>query len=291
MICTIRLGPADWPAPAGERSFGLQMTFSENSWRAPVVLFSHGQGLTQYDYGPLTTYLAEAGFAVIQPDHACDPSGLPRGIWHARITDMLRIISGLDALMAAAPDLEGRFDPQRIAIAGHSYGAHTAAALAGAKIRDPDTDAYQEFGAAAVRAAILLAPPGHFDGLVPEWQVRTPYLAVDWRSMRGPMLLVAGINDNSAMTELGWRWHTDAYYRAEPGHKYLILLAGAGHYLGGIDGRSRAEEAQSKNHVKLVGEAAVTFLRHAFDPADLGWNDVCSALPKRQDIVQGFFFK
>ncbi|CAM5419763.1 hypothetical protein STENM327S_03315 [Streptomyces tendae] len=116
----------------------------------PAVLPSHGQGnshqpLLPQRHAPLAHYWAAHGFAVIQPTHltlaalALDPGtpGAPL-FWRSRAEDMTRVLDGLDVLEEAVPQLSGRLDRDRVAVAGHSMGGHTASLLLGARLADPD---------------------------------------------------------------------------------------------------------------------------------------------------------
>ena len=73
----------------------------------PVILFSHGHGMSNYlsslyGYGPLVDFYAAHGFAVIQPTHlnskafGGDPTG-PEGalFWRSRPQDLRTILDRL----------------------------------------------------------------------------------------------------------------------------------------------------------------------------------------------------
>lgn len=83
---------------------------------------------------------------MIQPTHLSsktlsgivDPNG-PEGplFWRSRAQDRMRILDGLDAIEAAVPQVAGRLDRSRIAVAGHSMGGYTASMLLGMRVTDP----------------------------------------------------------------------------------------------------------------------------------------------------------
>ena len=77
-------------------------------------------------------------------ESARDGPDAPGGptFWKSRVTDMSRIIDRIDDIIASVPDLAGRVDTSKIAVAGHSLGGQTAGMLLGARVTDPnDPDA------------------------------------------------------------------------------------------------------------------------------------------------------
>lgn len=147
----------------------------------PVILFSHGMGGSRRGYSYLGRHWASQGFVAVHVQHV----GSDRRLWggDSRLTLVMRlhqaaqpaeaisrtgdIRHALDRLLEGP--LADRIDRQRIAVAGHSYGANTSLLLAGARLSDP-----QRFGDGLtaldlrdprIKAAILIsAPPFYGEG-------------------------------------------------------------------------------------------------------------------------------
>jgi len=134
--------------PGRPVGLGLKVTVPAIGERLPVILLSHGHGgsnfLASYNgYGPLATFWAAHGFAVIQPTHLdANQYGLRDGggpdaplFANSRIVDLKRILDGLDAVEAAVPGLAARsLDRERIAAVGHSLGGSTVCQLLGMRL-------------------------------------------------------------------------------------------------------------------------------------------------------------
>ncbi len=108
------------------------------SGRLPVVIFSHGIGEDRDSYAYIGRALASNGFIAVHVTHAgTDKAVLKQGYWklyratkkpenwRSRPLDVSFVIDQL----GTRPDV----DMSRIAVAGHSAGAFTALALAGAR--------------------------------------------------------------------------------------------------------------------------------------------------------------
>jgi predicted dienelactone hydrolase len=131
----------------------LPKDFATRRGNVPLILFSHGFGGCAQQSHSLTLALAEAGYAVLAPDHrdqACDrylgdmsailsapglhpdqpftqPAAWDEDTERNRRDDMLAL---LDFALSHAP-YKDAIDPDRIAAMGHSLGGYTALGLGG----------------------------------------------------------------------------------------------------------------------------------------------------------------
>ncbi|WP_306216219.1 alpha/beta hydrolase family protein [Actinoplanes sp. RD1] len=185
---------------------------------APVIVFCHGLGGAETGYSGLGRLLAERGHAVLHPRFADAGVAQPRPMlfdpahWMSRVR---RVHAVIDAL---AEDDKLRSD--RVVVAGHSFGAHTAQAVAGADIGLAGT------AHPAVAAAVLCSPQGSGDrGLTPR----------SWAGVRVPLLVVTATGDLGPHGE-GLEWRREPYDRSPSPWKHLAVLRGGDHFLGGFHG-------------------------------------------------------
>lgn len=200
----------------------MRVTAPPGTGPLPLVLFSHGNFYSKDDYQPLVAAWAKAGFAVIQPTHLdarvlALPADDPRkpGIWRSRRDDLVYVLDHLDQVTAQAPALRGRVTASRVLVAGHSYGGHTVEMLLGARVRDPETKAWLDLSDARVAGGVLLAPPGPWADLAPNWKPLGVYLDVNWSAMRRPALVVVGELDHGPMSPRDWSWRGRPTARAQ----------------------------------------------------------------------------
>jgi predicted dienelactone hydrolase len=109
-------------------------------------------------------------------------------------------------------------DVERIGVGGHSMGAFTADAIAGALVNLPNHPA-TNFADARVKAVVLLSPqgPGEF-GLVDH----------SWDHVKLPLLSMTGSLDLGAENH-GPDWKKIPFERSQPGAKYHVFIEGANH--------------------------------------------------------------
>ncbi|MET7704600.1 chlorophyllase [Micromonospora sp. NPDC005413] len=252
----------------------------------PIILLSHGHGYSNNlsslnGYSPLATFWAAHGFVVIQPTHldsktlSLDPTDPDAPLhWRSRAQDMTRILDQLDVIEAAVPQLLGRLDRSRVAVAGHSLGGHTASLLLGARLTDPHDGTEVNLAEPRIKAGVLLAAPGRGGDALSEFAATNYsfFLTTDFSAMTTPTLVVAGDKDTSThLTVRGADWHADPYVLS-PGPKTLLTLFDAEHCLGGISGYDVAETTdENPERVAAVQLLTWAYLRSELYPGDSAW--------------------
>ncbi|MFI6182418.1 alpha/beta hydrolase family protein [Nonomuraea sp. NPDC051191] len=282
----VSVRPVVLPAPGRGEDLQVRVSAPATGDRLPVIVLSHGHGWSMDGYAPLADFWAAHGFAVVQPTHLDSrtlalPADDPRTptIWRVRVEDLRRVIDDLDVLEAALPGLAGRLDHDRLAVAGHSWGAQSAGMLLGARVLDADGTPGQDLSDPRVKAGVLLALPG-LGGrdLSPFAAEHFPFMNPAFDGMTTPALLVAGDKDDSPLSTRGPDWFTDGYHLS-PGDKSLLTLFGAEHTLGGVAGHQVAETTdESPERLALLQRLTTAYLRTALDPRDTAWPDARAAL-------------
>ena len=290
-VAVVSVSPVMLPVPG--RAVDLQMRVSApvTGRDLPVILLSHGQGRSNHlsslnGYGPLAHFWAAHGFVVLQPTHLSsrslnlDPStpGAPM-FWRSRVEDMKHILDQLDAVEASVPGIAGRLDRSRVAVVGHSMGAHTAGMLLGAQLTDEDGTRV-DLREPRIKAGVLLTPPGEGGAdLSPFGASLSFFRHPSFAEMTTPTLVVVGENDLSPhLTTRGADWHADPY-RLSAGPKCLLTIAGGEHLLGGISGYDAGETTdESPERVATVQRLTWAYLRSVLYPEDRAWPAACDAL-------------
>ncbi|MFJ9588226.1 alpha/beta hydrolase family protein [Streptomyces acidicola] len=289
----LSVSPVVLPTPGRAVDLELRVSAPVTGNDLPVILLSHGQGYSNHlsslnGYAPLANFWAAHGFVVIQPTHlssrtlSLDPDtpGAPL-YWRSRAEDMQHILDRLDEIEAAVPQLLGRLDPSRVAVAGHSMGGHTASLLLGARLTDPDDGTEVNLADPRIKAGVLLAAPGRGGDAVTEFVAENYsfFLTTDFSTMTTPALVVAGDKDSSAhLTVRGPDWHTDPYFLS-PGPKSLLTLFDAEHGLGGVAGYDVAETTdENPERVSAVQRLTCAYLRSELYPGNSAWQAACDAL-------------
>ncbi|MFJ2581494.1 alpha/beta hydrolase family protein [Kitasatospora aureofaciens] len=294
----LSISPVVLPAPGRAVDLQVRVSAPVTGTDLPVILLSHGQGYSNNlsslnGYAPLANFWAAHGFVVIQPTHLSsttlrlDPNtpGAPL-YWRSRAEDMKHILDRLDLIEAAVPQLRGRLDHSRVAVAGHSMGGHTASLLLGARLTDPDDGTEVSLAEPRIKAGVLLAAPGRGGDAVTEAVTENyPFLSTtDFSRMTTPALVVAGDKDTSThLTVRGPAWHTDPYVLS-PGRKSLLTLFDAEHGLGGVSGYDVAETTdENPERVAVIQRLTWAYLRTELYPGDSAWQAACDALTAGPD--------
>jgi dienelactone hydrolase len=203
--------PADCPTKTVHSARDAQP--AEGSF--PLVIVSHCYNCTRFTYASIAEHLASHGIAVAAPDHvqntlfnALDMDALPLNTTTLgiRVADLHFVLNTLLDSNAAEVDtsLRGRFDAQRVAALGHSFGTVTAGVFTKEEPR--------------VKALVGLATPIE-NALLP---------GVTMAEINKPVLMVVAKEDNS-ITEFGNDMIRDNYRDANP-PVWKVELADAGHW-------------------------------------------------------------
>ncbi|MFI4975533.1 MAG: alpha/beta hydrolase [Caulobacterales bacterium] len=139
---------------AGERPLKLDLYRPANDQRSTAILLLHGGGWSQGSKAMLAEHagqLARDGFLAIVPEYRLTGEA----IWPAQIHDVKRAIR-----WARAHAAELGFDEDRLALQGHSAGAHLALLAAGTA-DDPRLDPPEGDGGVSANVAAVAAvyPP------------------------------------------------------------------------------------------------------------------------------------
>lgn len=255
----------------------------------PVVVFSHGLGGSREGYGFLGKRWAEHGYVSIHPDHPGSDTAVFRGKAPGEMTQAMRqattdlrilegrprliaaLISALPALERALPVVAGKLDRQRVAVAGHSYGAWTTMSVAGQKLRV--SGEAKDWSDPRPLAFAALSPSGPSVLSKPE----------DWAGVTRPLLVMTGTDDRqpAALTPPGQErsgaWRRQVFDLVPAGGKQLAWFDGSRHstYSGGAGSRLMGEQEPDPAQVEAVAVVTLAWwdARLRNDAAAQAWLD------------------
>ncbi len=259
----------------------------QGHWPFPIIIFSHGAGGSKDGYGYLGSYWASHGYVVIHPTHLGSDASLlkkHRLLYNLRAVkkmmknksnfinrpaDISFILDHLSDIEAMDPNLSGLFDVKRVGVAGHSFGAYTTLAVAGAVVSLPG-EKPQIFNDPRPQAFIALSPQGDGTGV---------FEGNAWTGIQRPFLVMSGTKDKGLSGQpADWRLKS---YDGMPsgGNKNEIVIQGANHmsFAGvGLDGKIKNPLMN-----QYIQKATLTF-----------WDAYLKADPTAlQDVQNGYFPK
>lgn len=282
----LSMAPLLLSAPERGADLAIRASAPANGEALPVIIFSHGNGQSHDAYGPLVHYWAAHGFVVLQPTHldsrriglSQDDPRRPQ-LWRWREDDLVRVLDHLDRIEREVPFLHGRIDHDRVAVAGHSWGAQTASTLLGATHPDPDGGSVVNRKDPRIKAGVLLTVPGRGGDNLTEHAARAfPFMHADFSAMTTPALIIAGDRDQSSLSTRGPDWWRDAY-DLSPSPKALFTTFGGEHSLGGISGYEARETTDERpERVAAIQRLSAVFLRSSLHPENPAWDAERKAL-------------
>lgn len=200
---------------------------------APVVLFSHGLGGSRAGSAFLGRHWAARGYAVVYVQHPGSDEavwlGKPAGERLAamrraagienfllRVRDIPAVLDRLEAWnRRGGHALEGRLDPGRVGMSGHSFGAVTTQAVSG----QAAAGGLLSFTEARIRAAVAFSPSSP--------RGTDPRQA--FGGVRIPWMLMTGTRDIAAIGDVDLASRLAVFPALPPGGKYELVLDGAEH--------------------------------------------------------------
>lgn len=221
----------------------VRVPVSQQADPLPVVIFSHGAGGSSDAFPDLCEHWASQGYVVINPTHSdsvklrkakgetLDPNrALAQQIVGGvklkdRKADVVLILDSFPQIIEQAqqahPQTQGlKLDAGRVALAGHSAGALTSQMLAGARFFGPlGLRGYSE-PEPRIRSFILISGQGTGNRY---------FNKESWKDIASPMLVIAGSEDYSPVTDEKPIQRCDPYHYAPAGDKFLVYIEGATH--------------------------------------------------------------
>ena len=201
---------------AANRDFLVTIEYPTRGGPHPLVVFSHEYGGSNRAYIGLSSYWTGNGYVVVRPYHADrgGPDAQTATEWQARVRDVVTVLDSLDSLEQRYPELQGKIDRTKIAVAGHGYGGQTALLAAS----DP-----------RVKAVVAMVPDPR---------------GVNFADLNKPVLFLSGTRDPAATAQ-------EPFTMAPAGDKWLVAIQDA--RVPAFTGRFDAfTEAQAREAARSV---------------------------------------
>jgi hypothetical protein len=253
---------ADWNDTSRQRTVPVAIYMPKGDGPFPVILFSHGLGGSREGYAYLGNHWASWGYCCIHLEHEGSDSSVwqdknPVRIWQdmkkaantvnaqQRVQDMQFAIEMLKQLNQQPP-YKGKLDIQRIGIAGHSFGAQTTLAMAGASLANKIPVDSRIKAAIPMSAPVIRGPMGRIRNNI-------------YGEISVPCMHMTGTLDNSPIGETKAEDRRYPYDCINKADQYLIILNGGDHKIfSGPSGRAVAS-AENKVFWKLILGSTTAF--------------------------------
>jgi dienelactone hydrolase len=256
---------ADWRDASRDRVVPVKIYSPQlGSGPFPVVIFSHGLGGTREGYEYLGQCWASHGYVAVHLQHVGSDDSVwkdagigkrmsamqraaaqPRNAMD-RTQDVSFALDQLTQLNATNSAWRGKLDLTRVGVSGHSFGAYTTLASAGA--------AYSALavggGDARIKAAIPMSAP------VPANKAR---LDDAYAGVKIPCLHMTGTEDNSPIGDTKAEERRLPFDHCRNSDQFLITFTGGDHAIFG--GRERKlGGGKDAEFQRLISQSSLAFL-------------------------------
>ncbi len=204
----------------------------EKAGSSPVVVMSHGLGGNSYTYQYFGKHLASHGYTVMQPTHVGSNTtafltktpvfAFTQGELKDRVEDVKFALDLMES-KKLSEEITDSADMKHVALAGHSFGALTAEAMAGMVANDDDGKKIP-LGDKRIDAFIAMSPYGD--------SLPTHLLGLDvdsYDEIDQPILYISGEKDQLFTLGKGAKVHSKPYQETGTDEKYHLVIEGARH--------------------------------------------------------------
>lgn len=229
----------------------------------PVILFSHGLGGTRDSYEYLGRHWASHGYVCVHLQHIGSDDSVWRDVPPAKRMKAMRkaasnlrnaihrpqdvsfALDELTRMNTGDPTWRGKFDLERVGIAGHSFGAYTVLASTGLHagkrlaLSDP-----------RIKAGIAMSSPVN--------RTRGD-LDQNYAGIRVPLFHMTGTEDTSVVNDTTAEQRRIPYDHIVGADQYLLILTGGDHMVFSGVKRSGEKGAQDAVFHDLIRMSSTAF--------------------------------
>ncbi len=233
--------------------------------KLPTILFSPGLGAEHEHYDYLCRAWTERGYITVNVTHPGTNSELWRGAsrpwpamhnalndpehWRQRPIDLRRVLDWMEQ----DAELAECIDTERLAAAGHSFGAFSTLALVGLRFRTPDGRTHGEIDERVRCVAAMSSQPKGMFGLFDD----------SWREIDVPVLHLTGTHDRDFQAKLT-KERIVAYQETPGRDQYLVVFKRANHFAfsDGVGIGLRPPPRDPRHHAWIIAATTAFFDAH-----------------------------
>jgi dienelactone hydrolase len=231
----------------------------------PIIIFSHGLGGTRDTYEYLGRHWASHGYFVVHIQHLGSDDAVWRdaGLFRGRSAlrkavadprnainrpqDVSFVIDELERLNREMSPYQRQLDLNRIGVAGHSFGAFTALAIAGQTFA-PTTNPQASLADARVKAVIPMSAPA---------PANKRRLDESYANVRIPCFHMAGTKDTSPIGDTTPEERRLPFDHCRNSDQFLLTFKDGDHMV--FSGRDRRPSKQERRFQELICESSTAF--------------------------------